>query len=125
MSDTLENYKKTYNPEIEAAYDKAVAEGKISKNFDALFKEKYDYKHGMYQALWRGWNGDCWVADYDIEYNSADCMIAILDALLHQGSVPAWPGDGTSCVEQMIAMAYRRRDYWRQRALEAESKLKA
>ena len=71
---------------------------------------------GWYQAQWRG--------DVAVEtFDSNDCMLAVLDALCNAGSVAAWAGDGTSCVVQMIALAYRDRDYWRSRAWVAEEKL--
>jgi len=78
------------------------------------------FKPGYYQAEWRDWcNGK---TDFDIEYGDGrDCMLAVLDALIHQGGVAAWAGDGTSCVTQMIEFAYKRRDYWRKRALEAKN----
>ena len=35
-------------------------------------------------------------------FDSYEAMTAILDALITQGCVAAWSGDGTSCVEQML-----------------------
>jgi hypothetical protein len=37
-----------------------------------------------------------------------ECMIAVLEALILQGCVIAWPGDGTSCVAQMIWAMHKR-----------------
>lgn len=76
------------------------------------------YKPGWYQWEWR--NG---TPVKEAEYN--DCMLAVLDALINQGSVAAWAGDGTSCVVQMILQAYKERDEWKARALVLENGTKS
>src|SRR5271154_5075395 len=72
---------------------------------------------GMYQATWRGATGTPdnwgWGGPGVAKFDSNDCMTAVLDALLNQGSIAAWAGDGTSCVVQMIELAYRERDRYR------------
>lgn len=45
-----------------------------------------------------------------------ECVMATLEALILQGSVPAWDGDGVSCVAQMVWAQH-------QRALRAEKEL--
>jgi hypothetical protein len=89
-----------------------------ANNIAPLLKDK-GFEPGTYQFIWR----DCGSPNEDLEYNSYDVMLAILDALIHQDGVAAWSGDGTSCVQQMIEFAYRRRDVWRARAINAENKV--
>jgi hypothetical protein len=90
-----------------------------AKNIEYQLKEK-GYEPGSFQVTWREYGQ---FPESEIEYNSSDCMLAILDALIHQGSVAAWAGDRTSCVQQMIELAYKRRDIWRNRAITAEQNL--
>lgn len=82
------------------------------ENIEWRLKDK-GFEPGHYQAEWRDFG-----KGQEIEYNEADCMLAVLDALIHQGGVAAWAGDGTGCVTQMIEYAYERRDLWRTKAFE-------
>lgn len=74
-------------------------------------------ERGMYQAQWRGMvNGRWQVHARGVErFDANDAMLAVLDALIHQGGMDAWDGDGTGCVVQMLQVVYAERD-----ALKAE-----
>ena len=92
-----------------------------AKNIEQQLEQR-GFEPGLYQTTWREWGA---FPENEIEYNSQDCMLAILDALIHQGGIAAWCGDGTSCVQQMIELAYKRRDIWRRRAISAEASFNA
>lgn len=62
---------------------------------------RYGFEPGLLQWLWRG--RDCFTRKYD----SGEVIAAICDALTREGQT-AWPGDGTSCVEQMIRLQWDR-----------------
>ena len=47
----------------------------------------------------------------------AEIMMAVLDALTQEG-IAAWPGDATSCVEQIVRVQYDRAEKARKDALE-------
>lgn len=79
------------------------------KSLDAQLAAK-GFTRGSYQAVYRGMRDGAWTPKAVDKYDSRDAMLAILDALIHQGSITAWPGDGTSCVEQMLALVYAERD---------------
>jgi len=83
--------------------------------------EEKGYQPGHYQAVWRGYglmsNGQMGWGGKALEtYNSPDATLAILDALIHQGGYAIWDGDGVGCVTQMIEVAYKDRDFWRDQA---------
>jgi hypothetical protein len=63
--------------------------------------ERLGFKEGELQWLWR--NSDCFKRKYDMN----EVVAAICDALTREGQT-AWPGDGTSCVEQMIRLQWER-----------------
>lgn len=123
--DQLEQLRAQYNPQIKAAFDAAVERGEIKPEQVAELKKWYGedrYYIGNFQGLYR--RGCMFPASGPRDkYDTNECMTAILDALLNQGSMIVWCGDGTSCVEQMIETAYHDRDYWRNRALRAEKRL--
>ena len=113
------------NWQIEEAYDRALANGYINQKTDGYYKGQYNHKHGVYQAIWRynlGEDPTVYPLPAMEVFNMRDCETAILDALIHQGGIIAWNGDGVGCVSQMVETAYRERDYWKDRALKAEAK---
>lgn len=116
----LDSAREETRARIEEAHDRAVTQGLLEPSSD---KGLYG-KLGHYQAVWRGWRGAGWGSGAMETFDYQDCMTAVLDALINQGGVVAWEGDGTGCVVQMIATAYEDRDHWKQRALAAEAKLK-
>lgn len=63
--------------------------------------ERLGFKEGELQWLWR--TKEC----FNRKYNSDEVVAAICDALTREGQ-SAWPGDGTSCVEQMIRLQWER-----------------
>jgi hypothetical protein len=63
--------------------------------------ERRGFKEGELQWLWR--NPDC----FNRKYDYGEVVDAICDALTREGQT-AWPGDGTSCVEQMIRLQWER-----------------
>lgn len=63
--------------------------------------ERFGFKEGELQWLWR--IPEC----FGRKYNSGEVVAAICDALTREGQT-AWPGDGTSCVEQMIRLQWDR-----------------
>jgi hypothetical protein len=63
--------------------------------------ERFGFKEGELQMLWRG--PGCFARKYD----TGEVVAAICDALTREGQT-AWPGDGTSCVEQMVRLQWER-----------------
>jgi hypothetical protein len=104
---------------IEALFGKLEAEAKrlraeIEKGYSDIYKtqlryresareatKRYGFEEGELQWLWR--NSGCFTRKYDI----GEVVAAICDALTREGCT-AWPGDGTSCVEQMIRLQWDR-----------------
>jgi hypothetical protein len=61
--------------------------------------ERIGMKPGELQSDWR---------DNPEHYKPELSLLAVLDALVEMGSIPAWSGDGTSCAAQMIDAQARR-----------------
>lgn len=115
QQDYLE-FGKQHDWRITSAYDEAVKLGQLNEaDYGPDYPKSWNYKKGIYQVVWR--NGSV-----DLEFDYQKVTTAILDALVYQGGMVAWDGDGVSCVTQMVQAAYQRRDYWRKRALAAEAK---
>lgn len=70
----------------------------------------------LLQAKWRGGNfivdaQGAWQGDWSgglPPYDYMEIETAILDALVTQGSIPAWRGDGLSCAAQIADFIYRK-----------------
>lgn len=73
---------------------------------------------GLFQASFRGLNltTDRWTYPPILPDNptSAETTLAVLDALINIGGIPAWNGDGVSCVAQMLDAIYRERNELRE-----------
>ena len=66
-----------------------------ARHRQALKQHCSDVLPGEYQSRWR----------YDPVATTRDIgllTLAVCDALIEQGSVAAWPGDGVACVVQML-----------------------
>jgi hypothetical protein len=75
------------------------------------------FEPGWYQAEWRDFG-----KNQEIEFDTVLATRAVLDALINQGGIEAWNGDGVGCVVQMLEYAYKQRDQWRAKAKENEEK---
>ena len=123
---TTDQAKQETRKRIEEAYERAKNNGLISPEEHEAWKLSYDYPLGSYQALWRGfWTKATvdWDPNVDDPNFYMDITTALLDALINQGGIAAWDGDGLGCASQIVYHAYKRRDYWRDRALKAEKEL--
>lgn len=59
----------------------------------------YGYEPGQLQAKWR--------TDPPEKFDYQECMAAVLDALNREG-IPAWNGDATGCVVQIVEAQAKR-----------------
>ncbi len=66
------------------------------------------YEPGWFQATFRGFYDGKWTHPVVLPKNptSSDTVLAVLDALVNIGGVPAWNGDGVCCVAQMLDEVY-------------------
>ena len=63
---------------------------------------RYGLKPGELQARWRGLGPGAPISVVNSPAFTQEAEHAILDALVEQGGVSAWSGDGTSCVAQIV-----------------------
>jgi hypothetical protein len=79
---------------------------------------------GLLQWKWRGFDPKNPMPQYDPVIHSYEMETAIIDALVFQGGIDAWPGDGVSCVKQIVdAVAIQAREESKRR-LEISRKFK-
>jgi hypothetical protein len=74
---------------------------------------------GYLQARWRN------VGTLPEKYDPYEAEAALLDALITEGGIPAWSGDGSSCAEQIVRAVWERGERYRKELEEIKAKIKS
>lgn len=86
---------------------------RLARENIALRAHAFGFKPDELQGSWRSKPERPWI------HGEVDA--AVLDALITQGHIPAWSGDGVECVVQMIEAQWRRAETYKAQVAEARA----